>query len=142
MRLGVSPTAASTPKGVFNQSFEALFPHAGTLGCTVCLAPQLFLPVYLHTNEGLPSLQSAASPSPPATALPRVLSAQLPISAPATSLNECFFFNSLVVGLPYSSIFFQFWLLFISKFVVLLLVVQGGTVCLSMPPSWLEKFTI
>ena len=105
MRLGVSPTAASTPKGVFNQSFEALFPHTGTLGCTVCLAPQLFLPVYLHTNEGLPSLQSAASPSPPATALPRVLSAQLPISAPATSLNECFFFNSLVVGLLYSMIF-------------------------------------
>ena len=24
--------------------FEALFPHAGTLGCVVCLVPQLFLP--------------------------------------------------------------------------------------------------
>ena len=37
---------------------------------------------------------------------------QLPISTPPTSMNECFFFNSLVVGLPYSSIFWQFWLFF------------------------------
>ena len=46
----------------------------------------------------------------PAIALPRVLSAQLPIYAPPTGLDECFFFNSLAVGLPYSSIFCQFWL--------------------------------
>ena len=69
----------------------------------------------------------------------------LPISAPAarlcphTSLNECFFFSSLVVGLPYSLIFWQFWLFFVFKFVVvLLLVVQGGTVYLPMPPFWPE----
>ena len=36
MRLGVSPAAASTSTGVFNQRFEALFPPAGTLGCVVC----------------------------------------------------------------------------------------------------------
>ena len=41
VRLGVSP-AASTPTGVFNQWFEALFPHAGALGCMVCrLVPQV-----------------------------------------------------------------------------------------------------
>ena len=34
----------------------------------------------------------------------------LPVSAPPTGLDECFFFNSLAVGLPYSSIFCQFWL--------------------------------
>ena len=28
VRLGVSPTAASTPTGVFSQKFEALFPRA------------------------------------------------------------------------------------------------------------------
>ena len=33
--------------------------------------------------------------------------AWLPISAPPTSLDEFGFFNSLVVGLPYSSIFWQ-----------------------------------
>ena len=36
VRLGVSPAAASTPMGVFNQRFEALFPCAGILGCSVC----------------------------------------------------------------------------------------------------------
>ena len=39
----------------------------------------------------------------------------LPISASPTGLDECFFFISLVVGLPYSSIFFQFWLFFVFK---------------------------
>ena len=42
VRLGVSPPAAPTPTGVFNQRFEALFPHAGALGCEVCFAPRLF----------------------------------------------------------------------------------------------------
>ena len=89
------------------------------------------VPVYLHANAGLPHL--------PATVLPQVLHAWLPISAPPTHLDECFFFNSLGVGLPYSSIFWQFWLFFVFKFVVVLvLVVRGGTVCLPMPPSSLE----
>ena len=58
-----------------------------------------------HTNVG--------PPAPPASALPEVLSAWPPVSAPSTGLDECFFFDSLVVGLPYSSIFLQFWLLFL-----------------------------
>ena len=93
----------------------------------VYLAPRLFPPVYLHANVGQPSPQSATSPGrpaatlptrrhlarpgPPATALPRVLSAQLPVSSPPTGLDQCFFFNSLVVRLPYSLTFCQFWLL-------------------------------
>ena len=39
VRLGVSPAAASTPTGIFNQRFEALFPRAGALGCVVCFTP-------------------------------------------------------------------------------------------------------
>ena len=39
VRLGVSPAAAPTPTGVFNQRFEALFPCVGALGYTVCFAP-------------------------------------------------------------------------------------------------------
>ena len=104
VRLGVSPAAASTPTGVFSQRFEALFPHAGALGCVVCFSTQLFLLVYLHSHVGLPP--------PLAAALPWVLSAQLPISAPPTSLDGCVFFNSLVVRLPYSLIFYQFWSFF------------------------------
>ena len=63
VRLGVSPAASSTPTGVFNQRFEALFPHAGALGCVVCFAPQLFLPVYSHVNVELPGPAAAASAS-------------------------------------------------------------------------------
>ena len=40
VRLGVSPPAAPTPTGVFNQRFDALFPHAGALGYVVCFAPR------------------------------------------------------------------------------------------------------
>ena len=56
VRLGVSPAATSTPRGVFNQRFKALFPWAGALGCEVCFAPPLFLPVYLCANVGLKGL--------------------------------------------------------------------------------------
>ena len=59
-----------------------------------------------------------------------------PGSAPPAGVGECFSFKSLVVRLPYSLIFCQYWLVFIFKFVVVLvLVVCGGTVFLSMPPS-------
>ena len=72
VRLGVSSAATSTPTGVFNQRFEALFPRAGALGCVVCFVPPLFLPVYLCANVGLQGLLAAAwrpAPSCPATSL-------------------------------------------------------------------------
>ena len=86
------------PKGVFNQRSGALFPHAGTLGCSVCLAPQSFLPIYLHVNVRPLSLQTATSPSPPAasrhpppcreSSLPRLLSPPLlPIWLNVSSLT-------------------------------------------------------
>ena len=62
-----------------------------------------------------PTPQSATSLGPPAATLPRILSAQLPVSAPPIGLDECFLFNSLVVRLPYSLIFCQFWLFFVFK---------------------------
>ena len=62
-KLGVSPVAP--PTGFFSgRGFEALFPHAGTLGCLVCLSPQLFLPVYPHAIVGPASLPAATSPIP------------------------------------------------------------------------------
>ena len=122
VRLGVSPAAASIPTGVFNQRFEALFPCAGALGCVVCFSPLPFLPEcgaagsashYLvgsaSCSLACPVPQSATLLGPPASTLPRVL------STPPTRLDECFFFISLVVGLPYRSIFCQFWLFFVLK---------------------------
>ena len=117
VRLGVSPTAASTPTGVFNQRFEALFPRAGALGCTVCFDPPRFLPVHPRGNVGSQSLPAttlwgllaAAWPDPFHNPPPRwvcqppllrVLAVRLPFSTPPTGLDECFFFISLVVGLP------------------------------------------
>ena len=98
------------PPQVFsNQWFEALFPPAlevwvvwSVAGSTSCS--------FAH-----PAPQSATSLGPPAPALLRVLSAPLPVSAAPTSLDECFFFNSLVVGLPYSSVFCQFLLFLFLK---------------------------
>ena len=64
----------------------------------------------------------------PAPALPHVH------SAPPISLGECFYFNSLVVGLPYSSICWQFWLCFVFKFVVFLfwLCEEAKCICLHL----------
>ena len=59
----------------------------------------------------------------------------LSVSDPSTSWNESFFFNSLDVGLPYSLIFWQLWFIFVSKLVViLLLVVRGSKAYLPIPP--------
>ena len=52
---------------------------------------------------------------PLAATLLQVLAAWLPISAPRTGLDECLFFMSLVVRLPHSLIFCQFWLFFVFK---------------------------
>ena len=122
------------PHRCFNQWFEALCPLAGALGCTVCFAPPLFLPVYLCVNvgpQGLPttilwgllaaawpalstihhlagstSSHLAASPLCPGCPSPSLL----PVWMNVSSLSACF------VGLPpYSSIFCQFWLFFVFK---------------------------
>ena len=104
---------APQPPQVFSVTgFEVLFLCAGSLGCAVCLAPQLFLLFYLHANVGLPSLRSPTLTTqvlqpPPCrkSSLPSCPS--LPLLPVWMSVSS---FISLVVGLPYSSIFCQFWL--------------------------------
>ena len=123
VRLGVSPAPTSTLMGVFNQRFEALFPRAGALGCAVCFPPPPVFPVYLCANVGLRGLLAAGWPAlfhnpPPLWARPRCRKSsppRLPVSAPPTSLDGCFFFISLVVRLPCGSIFCQFWFFFVFK---------------------------
>ena len=48
VRLGVSPPATPTPTSVFNQRFEALFPHTGALGCVVCFTPHHLSGLSVH----------------------------------------------------------------------------------------------
>ena len=125
MRLVVSPSASSIPTGVFNQRFEALFPWTGALGCVVCFDPLPFLLVHLCVNVGPQGLLAAAWPAPLHNPPPRLFCQpppchesslpRLPVSAHPTGLDECFFFISLVVRLPYSLIFCQFWLFFVFK---------------------------
>ena len=63
VRLGVSPAAAPTPTGAFNQRFEALFPGAGALGCAVCFAPR--------RSPGLSVCECGAAGCYPLLCLPR-----------------------------------------------------------------------
>ena len=125
VRLGVSPAATSTPTGVFNYTFEALFSRAGALGCVGCFAPPPFLLVYLCVNVGPRGLLAVTLPASFHNPPPRCV-CQLPpcresspprllVSAPPTGLDECFFFISLAVGLPCSLIVCQFWLSFVFK---------------------------
>ena len=76
VRLGVSPAAAPTPTGAFNQRFEALFPRAGALGYAVCFAPRRsswFICARMWGHRVLP----AALPAPFSTTLSLVLSVYL-----------------------------------------------------------------
>ena len=109
VRLVGSPIV-STAKGFFQSEvlrvyFPALEPWvAWSVSFPSCSS------WFIHSKCGTTHAANylLACPAPPAAALPRVLSVPAAISASPTSLNECFFFNSLVVRLPFSSIFWQF----------------------------------
>ena len=76
VRLGVSPAAAPTPTGSFNQRFEALFPCAGALGYAVCFTPRClsrFICVRVWGRGVLP----AALPAPFSATLSPALSVYL-----------------------------------------------------------------
>ena len=101
-RLGVSPTAAPTPAGVFNQGFEALFPRAGALGCAVCFTPHHLSGLSVCECGALgcypPLCLPRSSHTPPVWVPPRPGESSLPqpVSAPPTGLDECLFFISLM----------------------------------------------
>ena len=116
VRLGVSVAAAPTPTGVFNQRFEALFPRSGALGCAVCFAPcrlsglsvrecgaagsasgRTACPVHPTLRQSH-SCHGHTSPLHPGACL-----------RPSYRSGCMFLFYLLGVGLPYNSIFCQFW---------------------------------
>ena len=161
VRLGVSPAAAPTPTGVFNQRFEALFPRAGALGYAVCFAPHRwsqFICAQVWGHGVLP----AALPAPFSATLSPALSVYLCVNVGPQGL--------LVLGLPAPFVphsarlspchghasplcpgclsppllpvwmyvsFLSTWCRTSLLFDFLsVLVVRGGAVCLPTPPSW------
>ena len=123
VRLEFLPLLPQPPQVFSARGFEALFACNGTQGCTVCLAPQLFLLVYLHENVGLPSQQALTLPA-------QVLH---PLSCCESSPPTCPSSPLLLVWMNFLSLtlwmsdfhtvrfFFQFWFFFVFKFVVVLL---------------------
>ena len=81
----VSPAAAPTPRGVFTQRFEALFPCAGALGC---FAPLPLVLVYLCVNMGPRGLLPAALPTPFSATLSPALSVYLCVNVGPQVLLE------------------------------------------------------
>ena len=111
VKLGVSPA----PHKCFHS--EALRLYFPVLEPWIALSHSSVVPPSLSTCKCGTACSASchlARPGPLATTLPPVLSAQLSIAAPPTGLDECFFFNSLVVRLPHSLIFCEFWFLFLN----------------------------
>ena len=132
VRLGVSPTT-TTPTGFYSQRFWGFLFPCWNPGLLVLLPTCFSQFIHMQTWDCLVHQQLPCHVSFPP---------QLPLSTPPTSLNECLFFNSFVVRVPYNSIFWQFWLSFAFKFVVLLFVVWGGKVYLPMPLSWTKALRL
>ena len=160
VRLGVSPAAAPTPTGVFNQRFEALFPPLEPWVPRSALLPAV-CPVYLCANVGLRgATRHSACPvlchseTGPlglsgrmwgrrvcqwSDCLPRS-SHTLPVSVPPrpreSSPPPCCPCPPL---LPvWMNVYFLFpWCRTSLPFDFLsVLIVRGGTMCLPTPPSW------
>ena len=117
VRLGVSPATAPTPTGVFNQRFEALFPHTGALGYMVCFAPccsswLISVRMWGHRVCWLSDCLPCSSHTPSVSVPPRPRESSLPW-CPSPPLLPVWMYVSFLspwCGLPCCSIFCQFWL--------------------------------
>ena len=115
--------AATTPTDFYTQRFSGcLSLH---WNCGLCSLPgSPVVPVYSHTNVRPTGPPSAALLTLVFQPLPCHMSSPPTCPSPApTSLDECFFFNCLVVGLLYSSIFWLFFI-FIFNYILLIVLLQ------------------
>ena len=126
MRLGVSPVAASTPTG---RGLRLYFPKlepwvARSVLLSICLASSWF--IFTRVWDLLIyQPPTCCKSSPPGCHSP----------PPSIGLDECFFFNSLSVGVPYSLIFCQFWL-FLNLLSFFWLWEEEQCVCLCLHLGW------
>ena len=98
----MSFSPATTPTGFHGQRFWGFIslhwsPGLHCLSCSPVVPPSL-------------SAHECEISHPPDAILMHILPNVAAISAPPTDVDECFFFNSLVVGLLYHLIFWKFWL--------------------------------
>ena len=156
VRLGVSPAAAPTPTGVFTQMFEALFPHAGTLGCVVWVIPVYLCvnveplgatrcfacPVLCHSESGPLGLSvhecRASGSASGWIACPVRPTLRQSWSPQCNASPLCPGCPSLPLPPVWMNVYFlSTWCRTSLPFDFLsVLVVRGGAVCLLMPPSW------
>ena len=111
VRLGSSPTT-TTPTAFNSQRCLKLYPPVLEPWVAWFVLLLFFFPAYPQANVGNPVIHPP--PAHPSPLWPCSESSQLWLPSaphPHISLDECFFFNSLVGGLAYSSIFWQSWLL-------------------------------
>ena len=159
MRLGVSP-AASTPRGAFNQRFEALFPPSwspGLRGLLRCLFAWFIYsrmwghgvlptaqPAPLSATESGLSVHLCANVGPQGPLVVRLPAPIVPHSAslsPATATRvlstpvRCPSPPLLPVWMNVYFVFLWCWTPLPLDFLSVL-VVRGGAVCLPTPPSW------
>ena len=142
--LGSSPTFPTSSQ----LSCESgKFSHRGN----PCCSPQSALSVSFLFSQpyrsGPPPCHGTSQPAPPAQSitLPRVffpcLAARLPCSFLLVWLNVSF--NSFIVGVPCSLIFWHFLLFTEFRLVIFFLLVVGGSEgFLPMPPSWPGTFSV
>ena len=118
LRLGVSPTPI-IPTRFSSQGFLGLISMHWNLALHgLSRSPVVPPSCSLHANVGPPGPPATTSPTQSSSrSLPCHVSSLpwLPVSSPFTNRDECFFFYSLVVRLPYSLIFWKFWLFFVFK---------------------------
>ena len=165
MRLGLSPAAARTPTGIFNQRFEALFPSAGALGCVVCFITPPFVLVYVCGNVG-PQGATCRSACPVlchSESGPLVLPVcECRATGPANGQIACPICPTLCqsqsrqgkvsplrpscpsppllpVWMNVSFLSTWCWTSLLFDFLSVL-IVRGGAVCLPTPPSWFSEY--
>ena len=137
VRLEVSPAAAPTPTGVFNQRVEALFPRAGAQGCTVCFTPHCLsgLSVRECWASGSASGQTARPIRPTLRQSRSHHSHVSPLCPGCPSAPLLPVWMNVYFLFPWcrTSLLFDF---------LSVLVVRGGAVCLPTPPSWFCGFVL
>ena len=130
VRLGVSPTTILI--GFYSQKFGGFFSPPWNLGLCGLSSSAVVLLVYPHGNVGPPGATSHAQSSSHHLAMHPL--PQPPFSTPPTLKKNVSSVIPWLLDFYTVQVFWQIWLFFVFKFVVLLLTVRRGKVYVPTPP--------